>query len=148
MIEILFSRNHLPFSYAIRAITWSDYSHVDLITKEAGLIGAMAQGGVRKYDFQKRLDKSSAAAIMTIEEADYDLAIQFAKSQIGKPYDWAGVFGLWFHRDWEDTENWWCSELVAAALSAGGFKPFSNSAMNRITPQHLLMLNCTTRRIK
>ena len=34
MIEILFTRNHLPFSYAIRGITWSDYSHVDAIKNQ------------------------------------------------------------------------------------------------------------------
>jgi len=68
-------------------------------------------------------------------------AIDFAESQIGKPYDWAGAFGMFVNpmsRAWQKDDAWSCSEWVAAMLHAGGRNFFSN--LGHVTPMMLLML--------
>jgi hypothetical protein len=47
----------------------------------------------------------------------------FARTQIGKPYDWTAILALLMDRDWRDSGAWFCSELVVAALEAVGFWP-------------------------
>lgn len=72
-----------------------------------------------------------------------------ACNQIGKPYDWTALFGLLLHRDWQEDDSWFCSELVAWAFAQGGDPLFRPEALHRVTPQHLWMLppkiNFTTR---
>ena len=38
--------------------------------------------------------------------------IAAVRSQIGKPYDKTGALGLGLHRDWQEDDAWWCSELI------------------------------------
>ena len=66
--------------------------------------------------------------------------INAARSQIGKPYDLTALFGLLMHRDWQEDDSWFCSELVAWAFSRGGSPLFRREVMHRITPQHLWIL--------
>jgi hypothetical protein len=46
----------------------------------------------------------------------------FGLAQLGKGYDWPGAIGLPVRRaeDWQDSNRWWCRELVFAMLDAGG----------------------------
>lgn len=147
MIEALFTRSHRVGSYIIRTASWSNWSHVDLILPSGSLIGSAAPHGVVISDFEHRLNISSAAAIVTYTGDIYH-AERWARSQLGKPYDWFGVAGLGLHRDWERDGMWWCSEFVAKALKEGGHSPYRCEVMNRITPQHLFMLNNDVRIIK
>lgn len=50
------------------------------------------------------------------------------------------LLGLLMHRDWQEEDRWFCSELVAWAFTQGGSPLFRREAMHRITPQHLWML--------
>jgi hypothetical protein len=44
-------------------------------------------------------------------------AIEFIKSQIGKKYDWRGIFfSQLFNSDREDNDKWFCSEIVRRSL--------------------------------
>lgn len=62
-------------------------------------------------------------------------------SQIGKPYDITSLLGILIHRQWTDTDSWFCSELVARSFAQGGNSLFREYNIHRITPQNLLMLN-------
>lgn len=59
----------------------------------------------------------------------------FLKSQLGKGYDWGAVFAMPFRADWHDPKKWFCSELVAATLEAGG-REFRIKG-HRVTPRDL-----------
>jgi hypothetical protein len=139
--QILFSTNNLPGSVLIRVGTWSDYSHVDIISpdRESGLIlGATPWHGVSHRAIEDRIDHSTRWMICEFD-ADPKRVWAYAESQIGKKYDWLGCLGIAVHRDWEEDDKWFCSELVAkAALQAGVPLINRRTRVNRVTPQMLL----------
>ena len=47
--------------------------------------------------------------------------IQFLEEQIGKDYDYWGIFGFLVRRDVQRRSKWFCSELIAEALNRIGF---------------------------
>lgn len=147
MIKVLFSRNDKIGSRLIRLATWSDWSHVDLVRPNGTLIGATALHGVGLEDIDNRLAQASAAAIVAFPGDDV-AAIEWAYSQLEKPYDWLGVAGVGLHRDWMEDDKWFCSESVGRALHEGGFSPFRENALRRLVPQHLWMLDYRTEALK
>lgn len=143
-VRVLFTRRHHPGSLAIRAFTWSAWSHVDLLDDSTGqpeLVGAVAPSGVVVEPLAYRLQKASRAALVEFRVGSAAAVLAAARSQVGKPYDWSGVAGLVTRsRDWQGEEDWFCSELVAWALGQGGLPLFREELVGRITPQHLWML--------
>lgn len=137
--RILFSTNDKIGSKLIRFGTRSEYSHCDLIGPGGrSIIGAVPFKGVVEYPLGERVIQSTRWAIYEID-ADPVLAWHYAQGQIGKGYDWLGVFGIALMRDWEADDKWFCSELVAKACLEAG-RPILNPQLriNRITPQMLL----------
>jgi uncharacterized protein YycO len=140
MIKLLFSRRKHIGSWIIRKISWSEWSHVEIIMPTDILFGSAAPHGVSFYSMNERLNKASRAAVMSFP-GDFDAAFLWGKTQIGRPYDYLGVLGIGFHRDWEDDHSWWCSEFAAQFLKQGGFEPYRHEAIKRLSPEHLFMLN-------
>lgn len=136
MITLQFSTTNHYSSKAIRFFTWSWASHVDFVLPDDKLLGALATqdgGGVRLHDAKDytRIERYQVDAPVDI--------IDIARTQLGKPYDWAGIFGLVLRdRDWESDDKWFCSELVAWAFKQGGY-PLLNETSFRITPRDLLI---------
>lgn len=114
-------------SKLIRIRTWSDTSHVSLydpvgnweyeawskgVTKTLG-IGFNHQPGTRAALF--RAEAMSAEARVK--------AVAFAEGELGKPYDWRGLFGFLSRRDGaQNPTKWFCSEFVAACFRHGGYR--------------------------
>lgn len=139
--RIIFSTNKKIGSVVIRFGTWSDYSHCDVIgpTGHAGkIIGATPGGGVISYSLADRIGMSTKWMIYEVD-ADPHQVWAYLETQLGKPYDWLGCLGIAFHRDWEDDDKWFCSELIAKAFLEAG-APLLNPEIkiNRITPEDLL----------
>ena len=136
MITLQFSTTKHISSKAIQFFTWSWASHVDFVLPNGKLFGALATqdgGGVRLHDAENytRIERFQVDAPESI--------IDIAMTQAGKPYDWAGIFGLVLReRNWEDDDKWFCSELVAWSFKQGGF-PLLNETTSRITPRDLLI---------
>lgn len=147
-MKLLFSRRRHIGSWLIRFVTWSEYSHVDLVLDDSLLIGAIAGDGVVLNRFSDRLAKSSKAVTMEIPVKDMAASEAFAISQLAKKYDWLGVIGIGLKRNWQEDDKWSCAELVASILAAGGQRPFDSKYHHRITPQHLLSLNFEKTKIK
>ncbi|SNT08035.1 hypothetical protein [Pseudomonas segetis] len=143
-IRLLFTRRHHLGSLAIRTLTWSAWSHVDLIDETSGvpvLIGAVAPHGVVIESLENRLSLASRAAVVEFPVADALAVIDAARRQLEKPYDWLGCAGIALrNRDWQQADSWFCSELVAWAFAAGKSPLFREDEVARITPQHLWML--------
>ena len=55
----------------------------------------------------------------------------FLLSQEGKPYDLTGIFGFVADRNWDEPDSWFCSELVAAALSKCGYFQYPPASQPR-----------------
>lgn len=135
-------------SWIIRLLTWSRYSHVAIIDpKTTWVVEADHVDGV-KYNLLSKFFKTSTPEIRKLACKAPDLAVKFAKSQLGRPYDLGFIFGWLFRRDWQDNTKWACSELVAWAVERAGTFIFSEDRMNRITPEHLYMISQKTEDIE
>jgi uncharacterized protein YycO len=139
-IKLLFCTNpRNPLSWAIRACTWSTWSHVAIVDGES-IIEAVALQGVIESPLAERQQKDPRWRIAEIPCADPRAVIAAARGQIGKPYDYTAVLGLGLHRVWKDADSWFCSELVAWSFAEAGLPLFRAEALQRVTPQHLWML--------
>jgi uncharacterized protein YycO len=126
-------------SALIRQHTWCDYSHVEFVLDDGATLGAHADRGVAvrpaNYDSFTKID--TFVVPMTVEQK-FEI-MSFANAQIGKAYDMTAIAGIVFHRDWRNKNQWFCSELVAAAFEQA--LPLLNvpSSVDRITPRDLLL---------
>ena len=144
-MKIIFSKRRHVGSWLIRTVTWSEWSHVELVLPNGQLLGAAAPHGVVVDKLDKRLSIASQVIEMDVSRWVNASAVEaWANEQVGKPYDWAGCVGIGIHRDLQDDKKWFCSEFVVAALCAGGFEPYRLETLHRITPQDLWKLNLPT----
>lgn len=131
---VIYRRSRNLGSFLIRAFTWgSQWSHAGIWDVERDhVIEASASHGVVATPVSEFLEKASEAEIVAIDCPRPELALQYAREQIGKPYDWGAIFGIVFREPWYSDEKWFCFELVEAALMAGGRQRFRKDS-NRIT---------------
>lgn len=110
------------FDKMIRLWTRSPYSHTEIIIDGRWYSSSPRDGRVRgrvivptpgHWDF----------AEVTMTESDTQKVLSFLRSQIGKRYDWLGIFlsqivplGI------QNPTRWFCSELCSAALKKGGMR--------------------------
>lgn len=142
-IDLLFCTNPSnPLSWLIRAGSWSRWSHVAIVDGDF-VIEAIALRGVVRTPLATRQQQDPSWSISPLPCMDAQAVIDAAVSQIGKPYDYTGVLGIGLHRDWQQSDSWFCSELVAWSFAQGGSALFRENASRRVTPQDLWMLQPT-----
>jgi len=137
-VQLLYSRSRHISSAGIRLATWGEFSHVAQVVDDQ-VVEAVWKPGVRPDLLRNAIARASRWAIVEYEHKNPEGMINAVRSQIGKPYDKTGALGLGVHRDWQDDDAWWCSELVAWAAQQAGDPWFMPQASHRITPQHLWM---------
>lgn len=137
--RLVFTTTRGAASAVIRAGTWSRWSHVALVD-DFTVIEATAKHGVRRAPLGELIAHASRFALVDLPCVDPAAAIAAAASQIGKPYDWSGAFGVGLHRDWQEDDAWFCSELVAWAFEVTQQPLLRAEVVRRVTPQHLWML--------
>lgn len=137
-MRIVFSASNNIGGVVIRLFTASPWNHVDVLFDDGTLIGATSEDGVQKTTLQHRLEAYQVRSykIDRIDLKDEQAARRFAEAQVGKQYDWGGVFGTVFRTDLERRSKWFCSELVAAICAAGG-TPLVRMKHHRITPARI-----------
>lgn len=88
------------------------YSHCELVVDGLCWSSSFMDGGVRG----KRIELNPDHWDLIEVDADVAAAIAWFEARIGDDYDTLGLFGfLW--RPWrDDTNRWFCSEALAAAL--------------------------------
>ena len=138
-MKILFCRSKDLVSWLIRMFTWSSWSHVAILTPEGTAIEA-TWPKVREVPVKTITDAHDEWRIVELPCADPDVAIRWARAQIGLRYDWTALAGFLVHHDWSEPFRWFCSELAAAAFEESGSPLFRGEVMRRITPEHLWML--------
>ncbi|HJW26438.1 MAG TPA: YiiX/YebB-like N1pC/P60 family cysteine hydrolase [Rhodocyclaceae bacterium] len=138
-MRVLFCTSRLPGAALIRAVTWSAWSHVALVDGDQVIEAVWP--AVRVAPLAEVIASHSDHVIADLPCHSPEDVIKAARSQVGKPYDLTALAGLLAHRDWQENDRWFCSELVAWAFSQGGSPLFRPEAMHRITPQHLWMLS-------
>jgi uncharacterized protein YycO len=139
-VKLLFCSNpRNPLSWAIRVGSWSRWSHVAIVDGDS-VIEAVALKGVTRTSLDARLRQDPSWAVSELPCNDAAAVIAAAAGQIGKPYDYTAVLGLGLHRDWQQDDSWFCSELAAWSFQEGGSPLFRAHAARRVTPQDLWML--------
>ncbi len=139
-VQILFTRRQMPGSLLIRAVTWSAFSHVEIVVGDQ-VLGANMGGGVSLIPLKERLAKSSYAALVDMPCPDARAVIEAATSQLGAGYDYVGLLGILLRsKRLQGAGRFFCSELVAWAFAEAGHPLLRPELGARITPQHLWML--------
>lgn len=140
MVIIQFSKNNSLVSRLIRLFTWSWASHVDFVLRDEKLLGATMLDGVSIKDPESLTIKPTRIERYTVDlpHEIERIVMSKAASQVGKPYDLLGVFGILFRKNWQNQDSWFCSELVAWAFQSADC-PLLNQNQSRITPRDLLM---------
>lgn len=117
MIVVRFVRGNSLVDRGIQFFTWGYWNHVELYTK-TGYLGAQPQGGyrIRAYNYMS-FEKEMFRGIELGPEKEAEFW-KWQYAQIGKPYDMTAIFGLVARRDWQEDDQWFCSEVVAAGFEA------------------------------
>ncbi len=141
-MQIMFCTSNLIGAVLIRTVTWSKWSHVAILLGDGTSVEAVYPK-VRRVSEQYLKNKYPKYTVVeiNIEGVNDEDLVASALSQLEKPYDLKALVGLLIHRDWASDSQWWCSELAAWLWKDNGYSLFRDEAMNRITPQHLWMLN-------
>lgn len=136
-IRLIFSNSPLPLSLAIRMMTWSEWSHVGIILDDDRVIDATyTHHGVKIRTLNDFKKSSHYWTIVEVEVADRRAIVKAAISQLDKPYDITGLFGVLFQNyHWNEDDSWFCSELVAYAFLKGGTPIVGTFYVWRVTPQ-------------
>lgn len=131
----VFMRTPTLGSLVIQGATWSPWSHVACVLANKRVIeSTAAHKGVRETTLDAVLVRASAFQFgHTTVTAE---AERFLLAQVGKPYDWTALAGIYLHRDWQQDDAWFCSELAAATAQAGG-RTLIRRRLSRVTPVDL-----------
>lgn len=133
-----FSANSYPLSWGIRKATWSPYSHVDLVVDKDRYFGALLMGGVCHHSHHYEVEDYFELVLPVAGEEAFQLQLDIRRwilAQDGKKYDFSGIFGFAAHRDWQEPDSWFCSEIMAAGINKY-YKIFNEEA-HRISPRDL-----------
>jgi uncharacterized protein YycO len=104
------------------------------------VLHATIKKGVVREPASKVLSKYPKQIICHYAVTDAGAGLAWARSQIGKPYDLKGAFGLAISpdRDWQEDDSWFCFEIAAGALKAAGLDVFHHTG--HITSSHLMQI--------
>lgn len=136
---VLFSTSKGPISAFIRFFTWSKWSHVAILDGDY-VIESRGGKGVVRTPLQLFLRRVSRVAAMRYPHVATDAAIAFARSQLGKGYDWGAIFGIGFRRNWGDRSKWSCVELATVAAHAANTPLLRCDEAWRHKPQELWLV--------
>ena len=119
MVKVGFYRGSGFISWLIRLRTWGQYSHCSIIFDNI-VIDAIPFHGVESGGIEKLKDADIFSVNCTIEQTA--IIRSFAVHQVGKPYDILAILKLAvnYKENRRMSEEWFCSELVTAALRKGG----------------------------
>jgi hypothetical protein len=144
VVRVLFTRRRALGSLLIRGVTWSAFSHVEIVLGDQ-VIGANILAGVSLTPLKRRLGQASYAALVDMPCPDAAAVKAAALSQLGAGYDYLGLLGILAHADdFQVRERFFCSEFVAWAFREAGAPLLRPELTGRSTPQHLWMLPAPT----
>lgn len=131
-VVVRFSANPWPLSWAIRFRTWSKYSHVDFVVGDGHYLGALPFTGVCRHTHNYPTEDYF---VLDVTPEQHKEIMDRALAQIGKPYDFKGLFGYAFKRNWQEDDSWFCSEYVSGVIQPT-IKLF-NEEPRKISPRDL-----------
>ena len=134
--KILMFRGGDWISWLVRVQTRSPYSHTGLL-RSCGccVIEAYPGAGVRVRKLTEadwgRID---AFDVPSLSPAGWEVAEAFALSQLGKSYDWRGVFRFVDKLPALHNDKWFCSEFVHGSIAQGGVRLLERIESEAVSP--------------
>jgi hypothetical protein len=115
-VRLIVGKGKNPFSYAIKAVTDSRWSHIGLVAGDYVYESAAFKGVVKTpiAEFKKRY--RGDWEIIEVTVVDADRVYTTAKSLLGCGYDYFGVFGLAFRLNLSVDKRYQCAEYIAECL--------------------------------
>ena len=139
-MQVIFSTGPHLGSWFLRTVMFSEWSHCGIITEDGlSVIEASSKYGVVKTPVEK-FQRYGKWAIQDVPVPDEDAAFSALYEQLGKSYDWLGLLGLAFVREWNSDDKWFCSELVQYVKVKGGLIDIRYEQW-RVTPRDLWAIN-------
>jgi uncharacterized protein YycO len=134
-LRVIYTRSRSLGSVLIRAgAWWGPWSHCGLVDGAAVIECLALKGGVVCTPLAEVLERSSEWQMVEIPCPQPALGLEWARSTVGEPYDWLGVFAIPARaRDWQAPGRWYCSEHVEAALARAGADRW-RSGLHGISP--------------
>jgi uncharacterized protein YycO len=123
VIQVLQYRGVSWLSKAIKLFTWGDYSHTALLNTETGeIIEAWHPGGVRLVTLEKHQHTPGTVVDVydILPTLNHPALWEDLKAEIGRGYDFGGIFGFMARVHSEKEVKWFCSELAARKLARAG----------------------------
>lgn len=115
------------------------YYHVELIISEESNLSFSSREGkgvsyTSKYDYSN----TDEWDLVDVEWIDKERIVQFCSSQVGKDYDWKGIFfNFILPFGVHSRHKWFCSEIVAEALKFGGYIKLAGYETDGLSPNKL-----------
>jgi uncharacterized protein YycO len=120
-LTIIYCRSITIGGILIRAREpFGKWSHCGIVTGNNSVVEARAFHGVTEGSLSGFLQRYPTHEICKIECPDPDSGIAWARTQVGKSYDYLSILGLATRNSWQDNDKWQCSELVETAIEKAG----------------------------
>lgn len=121
-LKVVFSRRTSLPSFLTRFFTGgARWSHCGIVDDAQGVvIEALMFKGVVMTPFATWMLRYPSSEHVDIACPAPEVALAWARQQVGKGYDYLGAFGTPWRSPWHVESRWYCSELVEAALANGG----------------------------
>jgi hypothetical protein len=130
------------------AIAWFNsghFSHVDSVLPDGTLTGARSDiigggSGVRNRPAGYETWRRRVVMYVPCTPEQYAKYWAFINAQLGKPYDMSAIVAFMLDRNFHDPDQWFCSELVTAALEAAGIIGTLFEGCNKVSPTPLALV--------
>lgn len=141
-VTVAFSSTKKIGSKFLEFFLFSKFSHTALIIDDMAYEARLI-GGVQvkpEKDFAKENEGHLEYYTIKLTPEQKKRALDFSKKQVGKKYDFWGVFAFPFRKSsWQKDDKWFCSEYTAATLVHSGVINIKQK-FNRINPRDLWIL--------
>lgn len=117
-MKVLLFRGKGFLSALVRWQTRSKYSHAAILLDDSSneIIESWPKGGVQRTTIKDWKYITTFKINVDLTEEQKQTIISFLNNQIDKKYDYLGVFRFLSRESVKPNDQWFCSELVFAAL--------------------------------
>lgn len=138
-ITFQFVRGESLVSHLIEWKGDSEISHVNVVTPEGKLLGALMADGVKVRDFNYAKFALQILVIVPVTDTQYEKFWASVSSRLGEQYDKAGIVGIATGENISGPGTMFCSELQAKAIQDAQIIWIAKDA-SKIDPETLRLL--------
>lgn len=120
-MKLIFSNTDSLLSKYIQWRTKSKWSHVDILYDDNICVSTLPITGSKMIPVKDALKGLTYFEVLEVP-TNPELDKKILSEELNKPYDYMGVLGINFERNWQDSSSWFCSELAAFVLQQSGIR--------------------------